>query len=85
MSRHSTPEQIRRLLSEETVALRDRIKATTGKVLTVEDAQVALDALTAQLAGQAYAKPLSNAQCMLVELWKKRLAELEDDEIGEVN
>jgi hypothetical protein len=61
------------VLIHETVKLRDELKRTTGRILTVGDTRAALEALKEWLSGQSPAIELTADQTSLLETWQARL------------
>jgi len=78
---HEDTSTILNLLINETVTYSDKLKEDTGIILTVEDTDVALNALDAHLKGEPPHR-LNDVQRTLFGLWLKRLKLLRRDEEG---
>ena len=61
------------ILITETTKFRDKLKADTGYVLTVEDTRYALDALEAHLNKLPFPSDLSDEQKSLAQIYVDRL------------
>lgn len=70
------PERIAEILSEETLKLREKLKAESGKILSVGDTQMALDALNDYMQGKPVPNILTKEQKQLVDMWIARLEQL---------
>ncbi len=63
------------ILINETVAYRDKLKEEYGKVLTVVDTRIALDALQAYLVSGNLTVELTPEQNELVKIWLNKLTD----------
>jgi len=61
------------VLIEETIKFRDKLKEDTGEVLTVADAQNALNALDCHFNNQSIPENLTAEQKALLQIWIDRL------------
>ena len=66
-------KQVVKILTDETLKFRDKLKDETGEILTVKDTRTALDALAEHLAGKPVPKSLSPEQKALTQIWIDRL------------
>ena len=66
-------QQVVNTLIRETVKFRDKLKAETGEILTVDDSRVALEALTEHLGGRKIANGITPEQKALTQIWIDRL------------
>ena len=61
------------ILVHETVRLRDQLKETSGRTLTVGDTRAALNALTDWLSGRSVSTELTDVQKGLLKAWQSHL------------
>ncbi len=61
------------ILMSEAIKFRDKLKAETGEIFTVEDTRRALDGLQECLDGRPMPKGLSSEQQALAQIWFDRL------------
>ncbi len=61
------------MLFSETIRFRDKLKDETGTTLTVEDTQIALNALEKHLEGESLPDFISSEQKALTQIWIDRL------------
>jgi len=61
------------MLFSETIKFRDKLKEETGETLTVEDTQIALNALEKHLKGGLLPDSLTSEQKALTQIWIDRL------------
>jgi hypothetical protein len=67
------PTGVVALLLSETLRFRDKLKDEAGIILTVDDTQIALDALETYLSGQPLPDSLTSEQQSLAQIWIDRL------------
>lgn len=67
------PTGVVAMLVTETLRFRDKLKADTGTVLTVEDTRTALDALEEYLHDRPLPASLTPEQKALAQIWVDRL------------
>ncbi len=72
-TREDDPTGTVAILIHETVRLRDQLKETTGRTLTVGDTRAALSALTDWLSGRTVPTELTNVQKGLLKAWQDHL------------
>ncbi|MEW6049492.1 MAG: hypothetical protein AB1644_00260 [Candidatus Zixiibacteriota bacterium] len=61
------------ILMSETLKFRDKLKAETGMILTVDDTRLALDGLESLLNEREIPPGLTSEQRMLAQIWFDRL------------
>ncbi len=61
------------VLITETIKFRDKLKESTGEILTVEDTRVALEGLEEYIKSDVLPKSLSMEQKSLAQIWIDRL------------
>ena len=67
------PRGVISVLVTETLRFRDKLKAETGAVFTVDDTRLALGGLESALAGKALPPELTPEQRSLAQIWFDRL------------
>ena len=72
-TREDDPSGTVAVLIHETIKLRDQLKETTGRTLTVGDTRAALKALTDWLSGRSVSTELTDVQKGLLKAWQGRL------------
>jgi len=72
-SRGDDPSGTVAVLITETVKLRDALKQETGRILTVGDTRIALEALKDWLSGRPLSVELTEDQASLLKAWQSRL------------
>jgi len=72
-TREDDPTGTVAILIHETVRLRDQLKETTGRTLTVGDTRAALSALTDWLSGRTVPTELTDVQKGLLKAWQDHL------------
>jgi len=70
---NADPRGVVSVLVTETLRFRDKLKAETGSVFTVEDTRLALGGLEAALGGRPMPLNLSSEQRSLAQIWFDRL------------
>ena len=65
-----------KILIDETLAYRDRLKEDSDYTLTVEDTRLALDALQAYVTGKQFDGTLDDTQKALLAVWIEKLSNL---------
>lgn len=70
---HGDPRGVVGVLVTETLRFRDKLKAETGAILTVEDTRIALGGLEVVLSGRPMPAELSPEQKSLAQIWVDRL------------
>lgn len=70
---HADPRGVVSVLVTETLRFRDKLKAETGVVFTVDDTRQALGGLEAVLAGSPMPAGLTPEQRSLTQIWFDRL------------
>ncbi len=70
---NADPRGVVSVLVTETLRFRDKLKAETGAVFTVEDTRLSLGGLEAVLAGNPMPTGLSPEQKSLTQIWFDRL------------
>jgi len=70
---NADPRGVVSVLVTETLRFRDKLKAETGAVFTVEDTRLALGGLEAAMSGSPMPPGLSPEQRSLTQIWIDRL------------